>query len=431
MLKGFRTKLALNNKLATVMARHAGYARWVWNWGLALWREAYKEGLKPNANKLKKLFTNHVKPQYGWMSEVSSRVYQYTFINLAEAYTRYFKKLGDKPVFKKKGNHDSFTIDNCGKPIRLGGLKHKLPFIGWVKTYEPLPECVVKKVSISREADSWYISFAFEHEPVAARVAGTRRIGVKLPERVAGGRIPPAISHPESSLGSIPQAFSHAQPTVDAVGVDLGINALATLSTGVVFPSLKPYRQAKRQLARLQRQLSRKVKGSKNRNKALVRLARKHSQVANIRRDYLHKITTYIAKNHSIVVIEDLNVSGMMANHKLAAAIADMGFYEFRRQLEYKCQWYGTRLVVVDRFYPSTKLCSGCGHEKDMPLKVRQYDCPSCNLSLDRDLNAAINLANRGRLALGSLLRDSRSHAPVEAESKPHSDALCRDVLVL
>ena len=389
MLKGFRTKLDLNNKLATVMARHAGYARWVWNWGLALWSEAYKEGLKHNANKLKKLFTNHVKPTYGWMSEVSSRVYQYAFINLGEAHTRFFKKLGDKPVFKKKILHDSFTVDNCGKPIRLGGLKHKLPFIGCVKTYEPLPECVTKKVTISREADSWYISFTFEYEPVIA------------------------------------------QPIVGVVGVDLGINALATLSTGVVFPSLKPYRQAKQQLARMQRQLSRKVKGSKNRNKARIKLARKHSQVANIRRDYLHKITTYIAKNHSTVVIEDLNVSSMMANHKLAAAIADMGFYEFHRQLEYKCQWYGTSLLTVDRFYPSTKLCSGCGHKQDMPLKARQYDCPNCNLSLNRDLNASINLSNQGRLALGSLPRDSRSHAPVEVESKPRYDVLCGDVSVL
>ena len=346
-------------------------------------------GLKPNTNKLKKLFTNHVKPTYGWMSEVSSRVYQYTFINLGEAHTRFFKKLGNEPVFKKKGKHDSFTVDNCGKPIRLGGLKHKLPFIGWVKTYEPLPECVTKKVTISREAASWYISFAFEHERKTA------------------------------------------QPTVDIVGIDIGINALATLSTGVVFPSLKPYRQAKKQLARLQKQLSRKVKGSKNRHKAQIKLARKHSQVANIRRDCLHKITTYIAKNHGTVVIEDLNVSGMMTNHKLAAALADMGFYEFRKQLEYKCQWYGTSLLTVDRFYPSTKLCSGCGHKQDMPLKVRQYECPICNLSLNRDLNAAINLSNWGRLVPGSLPTVNCSHAPVEAESKPHHDALCCDVSVL
>ncbi len=117
-----------------------------------------------------------------------------------------------------------------------------------------------------------------------------------------------------------------------------------------------------------------------------------HRKVANIRKDALHKLTTYLAKNHGRVVIEDLNVSGMLANHKLAKSIADQGFYEFRRQLEYKTQWYGSELVVVDRFFPSSKTCSRCGHVQDMPLHLRTYDCPECGLSIDRDLNASINL---------------------------------------
>jgi len=350
MYLAYRTKLKLNDKQRTLLAQHAGYARWIFNWGLAVWNEAYKDGLKPNANKLKRVFTNHVKPQYEWMSQLSSRVYQYAFINLGEAYSRFFKGLAARPRFKKKGIHDSFTIDNCGKSINLGGLTHKLPFLGWLKTHESLPECVTKKVTISREAGEWFISFAIEHEP---------------------------------------------RPTdnkVDTVGVDLGINALATLSTGVVFPSLNPYRQAKKQLARFQRRLSRKVKDSSNYNKLKQVIAKLHQRVANIRRDYLHKITTYITKNHGTVVIEDLNVSGMMSNHCLASAIADMGFYEFRRQLEYKCQWYGTSLKVVDRFFPSSQICSNCKHKQKMPLKERVYNCPECGLSIDRDLNASINL---------------------------------------
>ena len=350
MYKAYRTKLKLNDKQRTLLARHAGYSRWVFNWGLALWNETYRDGLKPNANKLKKVFTNHGKPQYEWMGQLSSRVYQYAFINLGEAYNRFFKGLAARPRFKKKGIHDSFTIDNCGKAINLGGLTHKLPFIGWLRTHEALPQCVTKKVTISREASDWFISFAIEHSPE-------------------------------------PTAKS-----VDTVGVDLGINALATLSTGVVFPSLNPYRQAKKQLARLQRQLCRKVKGSKNREKFKLKVAKLHQRVANIRRDYLHKITTFIAKNHGTVVIEDLNVSGMMKNHCLASAISDMGFYEFRRQLEYKCQWYGTSLKVVDRFFPSSQICSNCKHVQKMPLKERDYNCPKCGLAIDRDLNASINL---------------------------------------
>lgn len=350
MYKAYRTKLNVNNKQKTLLARHAGYARWVFNWALALWNEAYKDGLKPNANKLKKLFTNYVKPSHEWMKQLSSKVYQYAFINLGEAYNRFFKGLVARPRFKKKGQHDSFTIDNSGNPIKLGGLNHKLPFLGLLKTHEALPECVTKKITVSKEAGDWFISFCVEHQP---------------------------------------------QPTkkkVDVVGVDLGINALATLSTGVVFPSLNPYRQAKKQLARLQRQLSRKVKASKNREKFKLKISKLYQRIANIRRDYLHKITTYIAKNHSTVVIEDLNVSGMVKNHCLASAISDMGFFEFRRQLGYKCGWYGASLIVVDRFYPSSQICSNCKHKQKMPLKERVYNCPECGLKIDRDLNASINL---------------------------------------
>src|SRR5919202_6806634 len=160
--KAFRTKLKLDNKQATLMAKHAGYARFVFNWGLRLWSQAYKEGLKPSVQVLKKVFTNYVKPQFTWMSKLSSKVYQYAFINLGDAFKRFFKKLGEYPKFKKKGRHDSFTIDNSGAPIKLGGIRHKLPFIGWVSTHEVLPDCVVKKVTISRQAGCWYISFAVE-----------------------------------------------------------------------------------------------------------------------------------------------------------------------------------------------------------------------------------------------------------------------------
>lgn len=396
MYKAYRTKLKLNNEQKTLLAQHAGYARWVYNWGLALWSEAYKQGLKPSVSNLRKLFTNHVKPTLPWMSELSSKAYQYAFINLGEAFKRFFKKLGGYPNFKKKGRNDSFTIDNSGAVINFGGMRHppgsavrstggtpargcthKLPFIGWVRTHEALPDCTTKKVTISKQAGDWYLSFHIE-----------------IPD-----------------LDPTPKL-------VDVVGVDLGINALATLSTGEVFVNLKPYRKALTQLKRLQRAVSRNEIGSNNRKKAVLKLQRQHRRVANIRVDALHKITYYLAKNHSQVVIEDLNVSGMLANHKLAGAISDCGFHEFRRQLEYKCQRYGSELVVADRFYPSSQLCSSCGHQQKMPLTVRVYDCPSCGARLDRDLNAAINLSNWGRLSPGCLLTVNRSDAPDEAGSK-------------
>ncbi len=372
------------------MAKHAGFARWIFNWGLRLWSEADKEGVKPSANTLKKLFTNHVKPQYAWISELSSRVYQYAFLALGDAFKRFLKKLGGYPKFKRKGLDDSFTIDNCGKPIKIGGLQHKLPFIGWVRTHEALPSCVTKKVTISKQAGDWYFSFH-----------------VEMPD------IDPTVK------------------TVDVVGVDLGISALATLSSGIVFPNLKPYRQAKQKLVRLQRAVSRKIKDSNNRKKAVLKLARQHRQVATIRNDAIHKITSYLAKNHSRIVIEDLNVVGLLKNHKLAGAIADCGLSEFRRQLEYKCSRYGSELLIADRFYPSSQLCSCCGYKQKMPLNVRVYECVNCGLSIDRDLNAAINLCNWGRLVPGSLLTVNRSHAPVEAESKPQCSDLSDLVSVL
>ncbi|NES78651.1 MULTISPECIES: RNA-guided endonuclease TnpB family protein [Okeania] len=358
MYKSIRTKLKLNNKQKTLLAQHAGYTRWCYNWGLSLWNAAYKNGYKPNVRIIREVFTNHTKPLYPWMKNLSSRVYQYAFpteccanINLGEAFKRFFQGLGKYPRFKRKGRSDSFTIDNCGKPIELNGWSHKLPFIGIVKTYEPI-EATTKKITISRQAGDWYLSCSYEFN------------------------------------------FHTTSQKIDVVGVDLGVKTLATLSDGKVFESVRAYQKFEAKLSRLQYLNRHKEVGSANWKKAQQKIARSHRKVANIRQDALHKLTTYLAKNHGSVVIEDLNVRGMLANHRLAKSIADQGFYEFRRQLGYKCEWYGSELVVVDRFFPSSKTCSNCGHVQDMPLHLRTYDCPDCGLSIDRDLNASINLRN-------------------------------------
>ncbi|MDJ0519246.1 MAG: RNA-guided endonuclease TnpB family protein [Trichodesmium sp. MO_231.B1] len=350
-MKSTRTKLKLNNKQKKLLAQHAGYSRWCYNWGLSLWNAAYKDGYKPNTRKLREVFTNHTKPLYPWMKRLSSKVYQYAFIHLGEAFKRFFQGLDKYPRFKKKGRSDSFTIDNSGKPIELNGWNHKLPFIGVVRTYEPI-EATTKKITISRQAGDWYLSFSYEFH---------------------------AITTPK---------------TTDIIGVDLGVKTLATLSDRKVFESVKSYQRFEAKLSRLQYLNRHKQVGSANGRAAQRKIARLHRKVANIRQDALHKLTTYLAKNHGTIVIEDLNVRGMLANHKLAKSIADQGFYEFRRQLKYKCQWYGSELVVVDRFFPSSKTCCRCGHVQDMPLNLRTYDCPDCGLSIDRDLNASINLRN-------------------------------------
>ena len=178
----------------------------------------------------------------------------------------------------------------------------------------------------------------------------------------------------------------------------MGVKALATLSTGETIEGVKAYRKHEKKLAKLQRKLSRKCSGSANRKKAQLKVKKIHRKIANIRKDTLHNLTSQLCKNHAINVIEDLNVSGMLANHKLAKSIADMGFYEFRRQMEYKSELYGSQLIIVDRFYPSSKTCSNCGIIKDsLLLSERVFCCDHCHLKIDRDLNAAKNLEKIGR----------------------------------
>jgi len=206
----------------------------------------------------------------------------------------------------------------------------------------------------------------------------------------------------------------------------LGIKALATLSTGASIKGDASYRNQSKKLALLQRKVSRKVSGSANRYKAQVKVQRLHRKIANLRKDTLHKLTSQLCKNHAINVIEDLNVSGMLANHKLAKSIADMGFYELRRQMEYKSELYGSQLIIVDRFYPSSKTCSNCGAIKDsLPLSERVFYCEHCHLKIDRDLNAARNLEKIGRATAKSTPVDNLEPTPlVEAGSKTNSNVV-------
>jgi putative transposase len=359
MLLGFKTELKLNNQQRTELLKHAGVARHAWNWGLGLTKGILdhnkanqNEKIKfPSAIDLHKWLVALVKPEHPWYFEVSKCAPQYALRNLRMAWDRCFKKVSGAPRFKKKGKGDSFELDGT---IKIRSTRRiQLPRLGILRTYEDLPQVPVKNVTISRSADKWFISFKIE---------------VKLVNTLKA---------------------------VDVVGVDLGVKALAILSTGEVFEGAKAYRRIEAKLSRLQWLNRHKQIGSANSKKAQLKIARLHQRIANLRKDTLHKLTTYLAKNHSTVVIEDLNVSGMLANRQLAKAVSDMGFYEFRRQLEYKTKLYGSELVVVDRWFPSSKTCSSCGTKKDaLTLAERVMKCEHCGFSLDRDLNAAINLRN-------------------------------------
>ncbi|WP_293336478.1 RNA-guided endonuclease TnpB family protein [Microcoleus sp. CAWBG58] len=357
MLLGFKTELKLNARQRILLAKHCGVARHAWNWGLWLTKNILdhnqanpNEKLKfPTAIDLHKLLVALVKSENAWYYECSKSTPQIALIALREAWKRCFKKTAGVPKFKKKGRRDAFTLEGTVKIC--GSNKIQVPVIGVLKTYERLPQVLTKSCTISRVADRWFISFRFEVEQ---------------------------LSSGKTSI----------------VGVDLGVKSLATLSTGQVIAGAKSYKKYAAKLSRMQWIGRHKVIGSNNSKKAQVKIARMHKKIANIRKDTLHKLTTLLAKNHGVIVIEDLNVSGMMALHKLAASVADMGFFEFRRQLTYKCELYGSKLVVVDRWFPSSKTCSNCGTKKEtLKLSQRVFECASCGLACDRDLNAAINLS--------------------------------------
>ena len=194
-----------------------------------------------------------------------------------------------------------------------------------------------------------------------------------------------------------------SEPTGAVCGIDLGIKELAALSDGTTFPNHKHLRKAERKLKRLQRQLSRKTKGSKNREKARVKLARQHEKVRNQRQDALHKMTTQIVRDYDVICTETLRSKNMMQNHKLAKAVGEASFCEVIRQLQYKCDWYGKVLIQIDQFYPSSQLCNNCGYQNPniKNLAVREWICPACGTHHDRDFNAAKNILDEGLRLLG------------------------------
>lgn len=336
--------------------------------GLANWEKQYKDGLKPSGLSLKKEFNALKSKEFPFAYEVTKYAAQQPFIKLQTAWKRYFDflktkkgpKLG-RPKFKKKGkSKESFYIG--GDQIVIKSGKVKIPNLGYVKLAEEIRfQGKITSATISRQADSWFISFAIE----------------------------PSISFiPCKNQAS--------------VGVDVGSKELVTLSNGIQIEAPKPLRVKTRRLKRLSRQLSKKqhsrYKGdstpqSNNYKKQAKRVARLHADISNIRKDTLHKVTTFLTDNFEYIAIEDLNIKGMMANGKLARTISDLGLYELRRQLEYKAQLKGNKLTFADRWFPSSKTCSHCGNIKaDLKLSDRMYHCEACEITIDRDHNASINL---------------------------------------
>ncbi len=367
-------KIALDPNVAQRLyfARAAGTARFAWNWTLAEWQRQYAEGGKPTEVSLRRQLNAIKRQQFPWMFDVTKCAAQEAIIDLGAAFRAFFGKRGRYPRFKCKDDRASFCAANETGTFRTDGKRIRLPVIGWVKMREAVRfSGPLKRATVSYEAGRWFVSLMIETGDV--------------------------------------KPVAQLEPVV---GVDLGVKALAVLSRGETIVGPKAHRHLLQRLRRHSRALSRKQRGSANRRKAKARLARTHARIANIRKDATHKLTTRLTKTFKAIGIENLNVGGMLRNRRLARSISDGGFFELRRQLEYKARMYGSRIVIADRFYPSSRTCSCCGVVKEtLALSERTFRCDDCDFEMDRDLNAARNLERMAASPAVTACGEERSDA--------------------
>ena len=381
-----KIELMPNNKAQTHFRKAFGCARVTYNWGLDKWEEYYKQGIEKSYLDLKKEFNAIKKTQFPFVYEVSKYATQQPFIHLNRAFQKFFRDLEkgkiSYPKFKKKkANSGSYYIGG-DQVIVKDGKYLKIPNFGLVKMREKLRfEGKITSVTISQRGDKFFASFNMQ---------------ISKEEYIR--------THPQAKTNQL------------ALGIDLGLKSFLSLSNGLEVKAPKPLDRLEHLLVRRSRQLSKKqhaktkqealqgVKRSKNYQKASLKLNKLHRRIANIRGDFLHKTTSCLVKNVRYFSLEDLNVQGMKRNHRLAKSLTDVSFYEFERQLTYKAEYNDREIHQVDRFYPSSKLCSNCGALKaDLTLKDRVYCCDKCGTRLDRDYNASLNLLSQLKKHIGGV----------------------------
>ncbi len=358
MLKTYKYRIYPTTDQRILLSKHFGAVRFIYNLALEVKKNAYSTyGVNVSRFDLSSQLTE-LKQDCTWLKEVNAQSLQGAIKNLDTAYTNFFKGSGF-PKFKKRSGHQSFQ---CPQRVLIKNNKLILPkFQEGIKLAQHRPlHGTIKTVTISKTpTDKYYASVLVENE---------ENVPVKNP-----------IQYHSS------------------VGIDLGIKTFATLSDGTVFENPKYLRKSMDRLKVLQKRASRKVKGSNNRKRANKQVAICHERISNKRQDFLHKITHAITKQYDTIVVEDLNVAGMVRNHKLAQAINDVSWSTFETFLKYKSDWLGKNVVQIDRWYASSKTCSCCGHKKEeMLLSERIFHCTECGLIIDRDLNASINIKNSG-----------------------------------
>ena len=368
MLRAYKYRIYPTDDQKVLLAKTFGCCRFVYNWALNLKKAAYEERKETLGNVyLTNLMKSELKTEFEWLFEVNSQSLQSSLRNLDTAYANFFrdKKVGF-PRFKSRKNRQSFLCpQHCSVDFEKGTIT--IPKVkGIPAVLHRKFNGTVKTVTISKTPSGKYFASVL--------------VDTDLQEL-------PVTPVKENT----------------ALGIDLGIKTLAVCSDGRTFDNPKNLQKSVDRLKLLQKRLSRKKKGSSNRNKARIKVARLHEYIANCRRDNLHKVTYAFTHDNQVrtICMEDLNVKGMMSNHHLAKAVGDASFGMFLTMLEYKCKWYGINLVKIDRFAPSSKTCSKCGHVyKGLKLSERSWTCPECGTRHDRDLNAACNIKEIGLKAL-------------------------------